>query len=258
LDPVSTFVNPVTDQQASRLILRHYCQALEKAIESDVIIVGAGPSGLICAHDLAEKGHNVTVLDRHLVPGGGIWGGSMSFNYVILQKDVESILKDFGILFQEDEGALVVSSVAFASKLIFAVASHPKIKLFNLVTVEDLHSVENKVTGVVINNSAIQMSGLHVDPMVLTAKAVLDSTGHDAVLANLYSQRAKLNITKQSFMNAVQGEEDVINNTCMLAPGLFVAGMAANNVAGGARMGPIFGGMLLSGKKAAKLIAEYI
>ena len=30
--------------------------------------------------------------------------------------------------------------------------------------------------------------------------------------------------------------------------------MSANNVMGGYRMGPIFGGMLLSGKKAAELI----
>ncbi len=32
--------------------------------------------------------------------------------------------------------------------------------------------------------------------------------------------------------------------------------MAANNVMGGFRMGPIFGGMFLSGKKAAGLILE--
>jgi thiamine thiazole synthase len=32
--------------------------------------------------------------------------------------------------------------------------------------------------------------------------------------------------------------------------------MSANNVMGGYRMGPIFGGMLMSGRKVAKLIIE--
>jgi thiamine thiazole synthase len=42
----------------------------------------------------------------------------------------------------------------------------------------------------------------------------------------------------------------------MIYPGLYVSGMAANNVSGGFRMGPIFGGMLKSGRKVAGLILE--
>lgn len=194
---MSVFSQPVHDVKVSRLILKHYFRELEEAVESDVIVIGAGPAGLICAHTLADEGYKVTVLDRRLAPGGGI-------------------------------------------------------------AVVDLHSTEEKIAGVVINNSAIEAQGLPVDPMVLTAKAVLDSTGHDAVLVNLYGRRTKMEMTKEHFMNAPKGEEDVVKNTRMVAPGLFVAGMAANNVDGGCRMGPVFGGMLLSGKKAASLIAEYI
>lgn len=39
-------------------------------MKSDVIIIGSGLGGLICAQLLAEKGKRVTVLERHSVPGG--------------------------------------------------------------------------------------------------------------------------------------------------------------------------------------------
>ena len=39
-------------------------------MKSDVIIIGSGLGGLICAKILAERGKRVTVLERHAVPGG--------------------------------------------------------------------------------------------------------------------------------------------------------------------------------------------
>ena len=54
-------------------------------------------------------------------------------------------------------------------------------------------------------------------------------------------------------MNAEEAERQVIEYTQEIYPGLIVAGMAVNAVFGLPRMGPIFGGMLLSGKKAAEL-----
>jgi len=57
-------------------------------------------------------------------------------------------------------------------------------------------------------------------------------------------------------MWAERAESMVEDNTKEVYPGLFVVGMAANAVFGSPRMGPIFGGMLLSGKNAAEMIIE--
>jgi len=251
--------HPVPDAKVSKLIIKHYFKDLDQAIESDVIIVGAGPAGLTCAWTLADDGYRVVIFDKKLAPGGGIWGGGMTFNKIVVQKDVKPILKEADIPFVEDSGALIINATVFASRLIAKAASHPSVSLFNLVTVVDLHSTEGRITGVVANNTGVELTGLHVDPLVFRARAVLDGTGHDAVLANLYTRRDPSRIlVREYFMNAEKGEEDTVENTAMITHGLFVCGMAANNVSGGSRMGPLFGGMLLSGKKAAGLIKKYL
>jgi ferredoxin len=38
--------------------------------KQSVVVVGAGPAGLTAAHDLARRGHAVTVIDRNAKPGG--------------------------------------------------------------------------------------------------------------------------------------------------------------------------------------------
>jgi thiamine thiazole synthase len=55
-------------------------------------------------------------------------------------------------------------------------------------------------------------------------------------------------------MDADAGERFVVERTARIMPGLYVAGMAVCATFGGPRMGPIFGGMLLSGEKAARLV----
>ena len=52
------------------------------------------------------------------------------------------------------------------------------------------------------------------------------------------------------------GEEHVVNKTGEIYPGLVAAGMSVTETYGLARMGPTFGSMLYSGKKAAEIVAE--
>jgi thiamine thiazole synthase len=59
-------------------------------------------------------------------------------------------------------------------------------------------------------------------------------------------------------MWAEVGEKELVNNTSEIYPGLLVTGMAVNAVFGFPRMGAIFGGMLLSGRKAAELATTLV
>jgi thiamine thiazole synthase len=57
-------------------------------------------------------------------------------------------------------------------------------------------------------------------------------------------------------MWADAAEQFTVAHTKEVYPNLYVCGMAANASFGGPRMGPIFGGMLVSGKKVADIVKK--
>jgi thiamine thiazole synthase len=53
----------------SLAIVQRYHQKLITHLNSDIIIVGSGPSGLIAALHLAQHQYKVTVVEKRLTPG---------------------------------------------------------------------------------------------------------------------------------------------------------------------------------------------
>ncbi|MCX7837540.1 MAG: ribose 1,5-bisphosphate isomerase, partial [candidate division WOR-3 bacterium] len=120
-----------------------------------------------------------------------------------------------------------------------------------------------KVSGVVINWTSVILANLHIDPMTMRSKFVVDATGHGCELVKILEKKmGKVLFTTtggiigEKLMNAEMGEKFVIENTKEVYHNLFVCGRAVNAVFGGPRMGPIFSSMLLSGKKVAEIIKE--
>jgi len=250
----------------SRAIVESYMKDFMGAMEVDVAIAGAGPAGLVTAYYLAKEGIKVIVFERQLRVGGGMSGGGMMFNRIVLQEEGKRILDEFDVSAKEYEKGYYVADSLEAISTICSRAIKAGAKIFNLISVEDVMVREDdKITGLVLNWSAVSWSKLHVDPLTIRCKVAVDATGHDAEVCRIVVRKIgpKLmtktgEVMGEKPMWAERGEKEILENTKEVYPGLVVAGMTANAVFGSPRMGAIFGGMLLSGKKAAQVAKELL
>ena len=247
--------NKVNEVIISKAIIETYTDKLLKGIDCDVAIVGGGPSGLVAAYYLGQK-YNVSLFERKLSIGGGLWGGGMMFNKAVVQKEALSVLDDFDIKYEKyDDTHFIVDTVEMNGALVYKAAQHANI--FNCIHVEDVMVKDDKMSGLVILWSPVEMVGMHVDPITVASKTVIDATGHDASVCTVFKKKGgDIEIKGERFMDASEGERGVIDNTREIYPNLFVSGMAVAAVHGQPRMGPIFGGMLLSGKKVSEQISS--
>ncbi|UCH71423.1 MAG: thiazole biosynthesis protein [Thermoplasmatales archaeon] len=253
----------IDDVVVTRKIFERFSEEFQNCFDVDVAIAGAGPAGLTAAKYLADAGKKVVVFERKLSIGGGMWGGGMTFPVIVVQKASVPIFDEAKIkLKDEGDGYFSADSIESITKICsWTIDSGARI--FNAMSVEDvLVDSKKRVNGFVINWSAVEIAGLHVDPISIRAKYCIDATGHAAEICHIVKNKVAPNNTpsgdleKERSMRAEIGERTVVENTKEVYPGLFIAGMGANAVYGSPRMGPIFGGMLLSGKRAAELILK--
>ena len=250
----------------SKAIIESFTNEFLGALDVDVAIAGAGPSGMAAAYYLAKAGVKTVIFEKNLRVGGGMPGGGMMFNRIVVQEEGKRILDEFEVrTVKYQKGYYVADSLetiaTICSKSIKAGA-----KIFNLICVEDVMIDEkDKITGLVLNWTATAMAKLHVDPLAIRAKMVIDATGHETEICHIVVRKIgpKLKtktgeVIGEKSMLADVGEKKLIENTREVYPGLMVTGMAANAVFGSPRMGAIFGGMLLSGKKAAEISLELL
>lgn len=247
----------------SKAIIESYLTELLASIESDVIIGGAGPSGLCAGYYLAKKGIKTLLFERGLKLGGGMPGGGIMFNRIVVQDEAKHLLDDFGITYREYQPGYFVANSLETTACLTDKAIKAGLKIYNLISIEDVIVRKNSVNGVVINWSSVELAKLHIDPLSFKSRLVIDATGHPCEIVHIVEQKSggKLltpsgKIEGEKSMWAEVAEQLTMENTKEVFPNLYVTGMAANAVFGGPRMGPIFGGMLLSGKKVAEIVIK--
>ncbi len=257
---------PLDEVTISRVIIKSFMKDFLEVMEVDVAIGGAGPAGMTAAYYLAKDGIKTVIFERCLRPGGGMPGGGMMFNTIVVQEEAKEILDEFEIRTEEYEKDYYIADSVEASSGICFKAIQAGAKIFNLMSIEDVMIRENnRVTGLVLNWSAVTLAKMHVDPMTIRSKMVIDATGHASEICHIIVDKlgGRLRtegggIMGEKSMWAEVAEMKVMENTKEVYPGLIVAGMAANAVCGTPRMGPIFGGMLLSGRRAAEVALEIL
>lgn len=255
-------IQPLREADITRTIAREYYKEFDQMIESDVLIVGAGPSGLVCGRDLASSGFKVVIVEQLNHLGGGFWNGGYLMNKATIAHPAQEILEKIGVPVKKISNEMYIVDPPYATAKLIGSAYDAGVKVMNMTKVVDLvlRGEENKLEGLVVNWYPLEAMGhdaAHVDPIALESKIVVDATGHDAVTLQILARRnLYANIPGNGAMWVDRSEEMVMEKTGEVYPNLFVVGLSVAAVYGTPRMGPAFGAMLLSGRKGAEMIRK--
>jgi thiazole biosynthesis enzyme len=251
--------SPVGEKAITRAIVSEFAKEFNEYVESDCIIIGAGPSGLVAGRNISRAGKKVVIIERNNYLGGGFWSGGYLMPKVTVRHPGEKLLDELGVPYKVVSKGLAVCDAPHACAQLIASACAAGAKILNMTMLEDLVVKEEKVCGAVINWSPIaslprQVAAL--DPVAIEAPVMIDATGHDAVAVKKLEQRGLMQTKGEGALWIEKSEDLIVEYTGEAYPGLIVTGMAVGAVYGLPRMGPTFGSMFLSGEVAAKVTLE--
>ena len=257
----SKIFTDVREVEITRAIANEFHDVLIDRAESDVIIIGAGPAGLTASRELSNLGYKVLVIEQNNYLGGGYWLGGYMMNPVTVREPAQKIWDELGVPYKKVQDGLYLTPGPHAVSKLIAATCDAGVKFLNLTKFDDLVLRHGRVAGIVVNwmpVSALPRNITCVDPIALEAKMIIDASGHDSVAVKRLLDRKMVDWKGMNPMWVENGEEHVVEKTGEVYPGLIAAGMSVTETHGLARMGPTFGSMLYSGKRAAEVADQKI
>jgi thiamine thiazole synthase len=251
----------VSEKEITRAIVESFAHMLSQYAESDVVIIGGGPSGLMAGREIAKAGYKVLIVERNNYLGGGFWIGGYLMNKITVRAPGHKELEELGVKCEEVAPGLFVADGPWACSALINSACQAGAKILNMTSFDDVVIREGRVAGVVINWTPVHSLPREltcVDPVALESKLVIDATGHDAMVVKKLEERGLLKAGSFGAMWVEQSEDLVVEHTGEVYPGLIVVGMAVSTTFSLPRMGPTFGAMLLSGKKGAEIALKIL
>ena len=249
---------PIGEREVTTAIVSRFTEEFLEYVDSDCLIIGGGPSGLMLARQVASAGLKTLIVERNNYLGGGFWLGGYLMNKLTVRAPAQKELDELGIPCEEVEEGLYVADGPHACSKLIAAACDAGAKILNMTSFDDAVLREgNRVAGAVINWTAVAMLPRQiscVDPVALTARVVVDASGHDACVLRSLEKHGLFKTKGCGAMWIDRSEDLIVEHTGEVHPGLYAIGMAVSTAFGLPRMGPTFGAMLLSGKKGAELI----
>jgi len=252
----------VGEKEVTRAIAETFLKQFKEYAESDCLIIGGGPAGLMAGKELAEKKVKILIVEQNNYLGGGFWIGGYLMNKITVRAPAEKVLEELEIPYEKYTEGLFVADGPYACSKLIAATCEAGVKFANMTIFEDIVLRENnRVAGAVVNwtpVTALPREITCVDPVGLEAKIVIDATGHDARVVKKLEERGLIKTRGFGAMWVEKSEDAVVEHTGECYPGLVVCGMAVTTTYGLPRMGPTFGAMLLSGKRAAEITLKLL
>src|SRR3989304_4600763 len=146
----------VGEKEITRAIVEGFSKTFNEYVESDVIIVGGGPSGLMAGKELAKSGIKTLIVERNNYLGGGFWIGGYLMNKITVRAPGQEVLDELGVPYEKAVEGLYVADGPHACSKLIAAACDAGAKFANMTICDDVVlREETRMAGAGVHGTAV-------------------------------------------------------------------------------------------------------